>query len=334
VFNVVNVSTLGTLTTLITLINWPHLSIMSLFKSIWDDFQYSLRTGNMVTKLVVINFAVFVTIKLVYLALSIFTMGQAGGMYDTMLSYLTLHADLSTLAWRFWGIATHMFLHDSFFHLLNNMVGLYLFGTIVSDLIGDRRILPIYLFGGLVGALVYVITAQFFLGVGSYALGASAAVMALGGAALILAPDYRVALLLLGSVKVKYIVLILVLLDLVGIAGTYPAGGHAAHIAGFGAGCFFVYQLRDGKDWAIPINNFFAWLGGLFSSKPRPKFNRPKNAPTMRATFGGAKGSSKSDAKDLSFQDRLDAILDKIKAQGYESLSQEEKDFLYEASQK
>ncbi len=307
---------------------------MSLFKSIWDDLQYSLKAGNMVTKLVVVNFAVFVTIKLVYLTMSIFTMGQAGGMYDTMLSYLTLHADLSTLAWRFWGILSHMFLHDSFWHLFNNMVGLYLFGTIVSDLVGDRRILPIYLFGGLVGALVYVITAQFFLSVGSYALGASAAVMALGGAALILAPDYRVALLLLGSVKVKYVVLVLVLLDLVGIAGTYPAGGHAAHIAGFGSGCFFVFQLRDGRDFAVPINNFFTWLRGLFSSKPRSKFNRPKNAPSMRATFGGAKGSGKSDSQDLSFQEKLDAILDKIKAQGYESLSQVEKDFLFEASQK
>ena len=77
---------------------------MSLFKSIWDDLQYSLRAGNMVTKLVVVNFAVFVTIKLAYLVMSIATMGQGGEWYDTMLSYLTLHADLGTLAWRFWGV--------------------------------------------------------------------------------------------------------------------------------------------------------------------------------------------------------------------------------------
>ncbi|MFN0035421.1 MAG: rhomboid family intramembrane serine protease [Saprospiraceae bacterium] len=307
---------------------------MSLFKSIWDDLQYSLRAGNMVTKLVVINFAVFVAIKLIYLALRVFLLRAPDTAYDTMLGYLWLHADLGTLAWRSWGILTHAFLHDDFFHLVNNMIGLYLFGTIVSDLIGDRRILPIYLLGALVGAAIFVITAQFFLSVGAYALGASAAVMALGGAALILAPDYRVPLLLLGAVKVKYIVLVLVLLDLVGIAGTYPAGGHAAHIAGFAMGCFFVYQLRDGRDWAVPVNNFFAWVSRLFSSKPGPKFQRPKNAASMRATFGGAKGNSRSDAHDFSFQEKLDAILDKIKAQGYESLSQEEKDFLYEASQK
>ncbi|MCC7466949.1 MAG: rhomboid family intramembrane serine protease [Saprospiraceae bacterium] len=306
---------------------------MSLFKSIWDDLQYSLRAGNMVTRLVVVNFAVFIVIKLIYLVMSLLTMGEASGLYDNMLGYLWLYADLSSLAWHFWGIITHMFLHDSFWHLVNNMMVLYIFGRIVSDLIGERRILPLYLLGGLAGALVYVVTAQFFLDIGSYALGASAAVMALGGAALILAPDYRVHLLLLGAVKVKYIVLILVLLDLVAIAGAYPAGGHAAHIAGFAMGCLFVFQLRDGRDWSVPVNQVFQWLGSLFSARPKSKFQRPKNAPPMRATFKQSKNTGRSD-EELSFQEKLDAILDKIKAQGYESLSQEEKDFLYEASQK
>lgn len=288
----------------------------------------------MVTKLVVVNFAVFVLMKMIYLALSIFTMGEAETLYSDALIFVCLQSDPISLLWHPWGIVTHMFLHDSFWHLFNNLVAFYLFGRIVSDLIGERRILPLYLLGGFAGALIYVISAQFFLDIGSYALGASAAVMALGGAALILAPDYRVHLLFLGSVKVKYIVLVLVLLDIVAVAGTYPAGGHAAHIGGFAMGCFFVYQLRDGRDWAVPINNFFSWVAGLFSARSKPKFPRPKNAPQMRATFGGAKGGSSADKQDGSFQEKLDAILDKIKAQGYESLSQEEKDFLYEASQK
>jgi membrane associated rhomboid family serine protease len=284
----------------------------------------------MVTKLVVFNFAVWVALKLLYLLLSV----TNGDLYGRLLDYLWLHADLPTLAWRFWGVVTHMFLHDSFWHLASNLIGLYLFGTIVNDLVGERRILPIYLLGGLMGAFVFVVTAQFFLGVGAHALGASAAVMALGGAALILAPDYRVPLMLLGGVKVKYIVLVLVLLDLVSVAGSYPAGGHAAHIAGFAMGCFFVFQLRDGRDWALPVNNLLDRIKRLFSAKPRPKHQRPKTSPPMRASFGGAKGSSRSDSDDRPFQEKLDAILDKIKAQGYESLTQEEKDFLYEASQK
>ena len=159
--------------------------------------------------------------------------------------------------------------------------------------------------------------------------------MAMGGAALILAPDYRVPLLLIGAVKVKYIVLVLVLLDLTAIAGKYDSGGPIAHIAGFVMGCLFVYQLRDGRDWAESVNHFFRKIGRLFSRKASAKTGKRKNKPgPMRATFVGSKGNSASDSQNPSFQEKLDSILDKIKLTGYESLSQEEKDFLYEASQK
>ncbi len=212
----------------------------------------------------------------------------------------------------------------------------YLFGSIVSDLIGDRRVLPLYLMGGLAGAVFYILSAQIgILQLSSYALGASAAVMAMGGAALILAPDYRIHLLLLGAVKVKYIVLVLLLLDLTAIAGQYDSGGAIAHLAGFICGCIFVFQLRDGRDWAETINRFFSKLGNLFNTTKNSRKKASRKKPgQMRATFVGAKGNNVSDTKSGSFQEKLDAILDKIKQTGYESLTQEEKDFLYEASQK
>jgi membrane associated rhomboid family serine protease len=309
---------------------------MALFNSIWDDLKYSLRTGNMITKLVVVNFAVFVVTKLAYLILGGFTLGNPESLYTVGLDYFCIPASLYTLAWQPWSIITHMFLHDAFWHLFNNLIGLYIFGSIVSDLIGDRRVLPLYLMGGLAGGIFYIISAQLgMLNTSSYALGASAAVMSMGGAALILAPDYRVPLLLLGAVKVKYIVLVLVLLDLTAIAGQYDSGGPIAHIAGFVLGCIFVYQLRDGRDWAESLNQFLRKITGLFSRKPAAKKPQRKNKPgPMKATYVGSKGNSASDTHDLSFQDKLDAILDKIKLTGYESLSQEEKDFLYEASQK
>lgn len=309
---------------------------MALFNSIWDDLKYSLRTGNMITKLVVVNFAVFVLAKLVYLVLGGYTLGNPEPIYLFGLDYFCIPADLGTLLWQPWSLLTHMFLHDAFWHLFNNLVGLYLFGSIVSDLIGDRRVLPLYLMGGLAGAIFYILSAQIgILQLSSYALGASAAVMAMGGAALILAPDYRIQLLLLGAVKVKYIVLVLLLLDLTAIAGQYDSGGAIAHLAGFICGCIFVFQLRDGRDWAESINRFFSKLGNLFSTanNGRKKTSRKKPGQ-MRATFVGAKGNNVSDTKGGSFQEKLDAILDKIKQTGYESLSQEEKDFLYEASQK
>jgi membrane associated rhomboid family serine protease len=308
---------------------------MALFNSIWDDLKYSLRTGNMITKLVVFNFAVFVVAKLAYLIVGGFTMGNPEELYRVGLQYFCVPADFMKLLWQPWSLLTHMFLHDAFWHLVNNLFGLYIFGSIVSDLIGDRRVLALYLLGGLSGGLFFMVSAQLgVLGIGGYALGASAAVMSMGGAALILAPDYRVPLLLLGAVKVKYIVLVLVLLDLTAIAGHYDSGGPIAHIAGLVLGCIFVYQLRDGRDWAESVNQLLGRIAGFFNKKKRsdPRKNRPG---AMKATYvGTSKGNSRSDVHTRSFQEKLDAILDKIKLTGYESLSQEEKDSLFEASQK
>lgn len=310
---------------------------MAVFRSIWEDIKHSFRGGNMVARLLLVNFAVFALVKIIFVLFWLAMPGnrdKAGDLFEQGLLFFCMPGDWRLL-WHVWAPVTSMFLHEGFGHFLGNLIALYLFGIIVGDLIGDRRVLPIYLAGGLVGNVLYFISAQFMPFVGSYALGASGAIMALAGAALILAPDYRVMLFLFGEVKVKYIVLVLVLLDLVGIANQSNTGGHAAHIGGFAAGCLFVFRLRDGKDLSEPINRLLDKVMRWFlPHRPRPKKAKRKTQPAFRTTFGGAKGNSASDTNDMSFQERLDAILDKIKEKGYENLSQEEKDFLYDASKK
>ena len=309
---------------------------MAVFGSIWDDIKYSFRMGNMVTRLAIINFGVFVAVNLVKLTLWIATGGYGIPEYfDDGLYLFCMPAQWQTALFHPWGFFTSMFLHEDFWHVVNNLIFLYLFGTIAGDLIGNRRVFPIYLLGGLVGNVLFLLSDFWMHYPVPFALGASGAVMALAGAVLILAPDYRVMLILLGQVKLKYIVLVMVLLDMVGIAHNSNSGGHIAHLGGFAMGVFFVYQLRDGKDLAVPFNNLFDRILGWFSSgkrKPAPPKRRPQ--PAMKTTFGNAKGNRSSDTNDLSFQEKLDAILDKIKQQGYENLTAEEKDFLYEASKK
>ena len=127
--------------------------------------------------------------------------------------------------------------------------------------------------------------------------------MALAGTALVLAPDYRIMLFLLGEVKLKYIVLVIVLLDLVGIANQTNTGGHAAHIGGFLFGCFFVYRLRDGKDMSEWIDRILDTIKRGFSRRPRRQPNlKRRPQPAMKATtFGKAKGSAASDPLPFSF---------------------------------
>lgn len=310
---------------------------MAVFRSIWDDIRHAFRAGNMVTKLIIVNFSVFVLVNLANLALWVASPDpDVSEQFREGLRWFCIPADWRTLLWHPWTVVTHMFLHQNFWHVLGNLIFLYLFGGIVGDLIGDRRVLPVYLLGGLVGGALFFISAQFLYYVGAYALGASGAVMALAGAALILAPDYRVMLFLLGEVKVKYIVLIMVLLDLVGMANKSNTGGHFAHIGGFAMGCLFVYSLRDGRDLAEPVNRLLGRVSGWLHPNRRRRSAPPKRKPEMayKKPFGGSKGHNVTDNDDLSFQEKLDAILDKIKQKGYENLTPEEKEFLYNASKK
>lgn len=312
-----------------------------MFQSIWEDVKREFSYGNMVTRIIIINVAVFVSIHLVNLILYVSNGGTPSPYFDKMVNFLSMSSDWKFVLTHPWGIITHMFLHVGFWHILWNMLFLYWFGRIVGDFIGNQRVLPIYLLGGLAGAAIYFLTAN-IMPYGSmgarFALGASGAVMAIVVAAGVIAPDYIMRLLFLGDVKLKYIVFVLVLLDLISIANDSNTGGHLAHLGGAAMGWIFVRQLRDGNDWAMPINNMLNSITRFFrnlTSSRQPKGPRVvyKN-PNRKARATAGKAGPVTDEDDLSHQEQLDAILDKIKQSGYDSLSEEEKEFLFNASKK
>jgi membrane associated rhomboid family serine protease len=304
---------------------------MALFRSILNDIESSFSTGSMVKKLLLTNFIVFICVQLLFLGCNVIYGSQAGEFkVMDLLEYISMSSDWREVLWRPWTLITACFVHFEIWHLIGNIFWLYLFGNIVGDLIGDRRILPIYLLGGIAGCVMFFISAQISPLIGSMAYGASAAVMALGGCALILNPEYRVGLFFLGEVKLKYIVLVMVLLDLVGASRYMNAGGHAAHIGGFIFGISYVYALRDGNDWAAPVNRLLDWFMRLFdrsaSNRSRMKVSHHKpSTPPPAAT---------QRPDESAHEARLNAILDKIKQQGYENLTAEEKEFLYQASKR
>jgi membrane associated rhomboid family serine protease len=301
---------------------------MSLFSSIWDDLRHNFRSGHMVQKLLLINIAIFVVVKVIHLGCNIYAGGEGGSMYLwNILNYFCIPGSGGELIRQPWSVFTSIFLHEGLFHVLGNMFWLWIFGTIVGDLIGDQRVLPIYLMGGLAGGLMYFLSAQFLPFVGLHALGASAAIMAFGGAALILSPDYPTSIF---QIKIKYVVLIMVLLDLVSVSGMENTGGHAAHLGGFIFGVFYIYALRDGKDWAAPVNRLLDRLMRLFSRRSKPSAKRV----VMDQSRPKRTTEAPKQQRPGSEQERIDAILDKIKQHGFENLTQEEKDFLYNASKK
>jgi len=296
-----------------------------MFRSIVDDIQTQFRTGNMITRLIILNIGIWAIMALI----KSFTPANSG-LYDTIVEYLAIPGDPLTLLFRPWTLITHMFIHGGFWHVFWNMIILYWFGRIVGDLIGDRHILPIYFAGGLAGALAYFVSHQLIPGlVGPYALGASAAVMALVMAAGRIAPDYLMHLILIGAVKLKFIVLALVFFDLLGAGGTSNTGGHIAHLAGVGMGWAFIGQMGRRGDLTDRFQAFAQWISGIFS----PATSRPVKKGNLTVKYKSDR-LKKTAADDVSLEQRVDMILEKIKVSGFESLTKEEREILARASQK
>ncbi|MCB0550547.1 MAG: rhomboid family intramembrane serine protease [Phaeodactylibacter sp.] len=316
-----------------------------MLQSIWDDVKREFSYGNMVTRIIIVNVVIYVVVNIVWIIARISNQWMTPEWYTKFMQFFMMSSDWLHNLTHPWVIITSMFLHEGFWHILWNMLFMYWFGRIVGDFIGNQRILPLYLLGGILGGIVYFLSLNLlpYGGEGAhYALGASAAVMAIVVAAGAIAPDYVMRLLFLGDVKLKYIVAVLVFIDLVGMAGDINTGGHFAHLGGALFGWLFVVQLRSGNDWSAPVNNFLDSISSFFSNlfsgnrggRPKVVYRNPNRTRSRANSRSSSRGEASSDSNGKGYQERLDAILDKIKKSGYDSLSKEEKEFLFNASKK
>jgi membrane associated rhomboid family serine protease len=292
-----------------------------MLKSIFDDLKYGLRSGSTVTKIILVNAIVFVVFGVILKSF-------LPAVYDLLIPFLALSSDVVWNLTHPWVFITHIFIHAGFFHILWNMLQFYWFGNIVGDLVGDKKILALYIYGALMGVILYLVSFHFILPenyIGAYAVGASAAVMAVTVAAGILAPDYKLHLLLVGPVSIKYIVLFFVIADLVGTTGMINTGGHFAHLGGAIWGWIFISNLKSGRDFSIGFNKFVGYL----NEKLSVLWNRPKMKVVHKDSGNYSRdraGKSRSE-----HMQEVDRILEKIHRHGYESLTAEEKQFLFDA---
>lgn len=301
---------------------------MSIGSSIWDDFKRTVNSGNTISILLIVNICVFVAINLLRVIDKLAFSGPDGVFYAPVMEQILLRAEIMGLLTHPWTLLTHMFAHEGLFHLVFNLLFLYWFGRIIQEFIGNRHILPLYILGGLSGAFLMVLFYNIFPGLATEvayirALGASAGVMAIVVGAATLVPDYTVFLILIGPVRLKYIALVLVVLDVIGMAG-FNGAGSIAHLGGAIMGFVYIRQLQVGHDWARPFDKMLAAIARLFSGRPkgpRMVYKRPE------AAAPGKKPGQTDQA-------RIDAILDKINQSGYDSLTKEEKEFLFRYSNK
>ncbi|MBL0309795.1 MAG: rhomboid family intramembrane serine protease [Bacteroidetes bacterium] len=296
-----------------------------LTQSLIGDLKYKFRYGNVVVKLIFANIGVFLAVGLLQLFSFLF---QTNSFMEWLISNLEAPASLSLLMKQPWSVLTYMFLHKGVFHVLFNMLWLYWFGEIFILYLGDKKILPLYLIGGLAGAGLYILAFNVLpvfkpMLESSYMLGASASVFAIVFGATTLNPDHEMRLLLIGDVKIKYIALVSLLLGVINIPMGNP-GGNIAHVGGALSGFLFIKALRSGVDLTSPFRRFFQFLKELFNPSSK-----------MKVTHRSAQQRSETNhPRSGNEQERVDAILDKIARSGYDGLTKEEKDFLFHYSKK
>jgi membrane associated rhomboid family serine protease len=290
---------------------------------IFDDIKSSFNKGSSLTQLIYINIGVFIVTAFAAIIGVLLTNPLID---ETMVKFLAVPASLQKLLLKPWTLITYMFLHKDIWHILFNMLWLYWFGTIFLRILDRRKLVAVYLIGGICGAILYIVSFNIFPAFKeivneSVAIGASASVMAVVVAIAAYAPDYSVNLLILGRVKIKYMALtILVLTSFMDFS--VNSGGKLAHIGGATFGYVYAMKLRQGRDLGKGINKVIDFFVTIF--KPRKKLKVAYKKPITDYEYNKIKTDR---------QAKIDVILDKISKGGYDSLTKEEKDTLFRESQ-
>lgn len=289
------------------------------------------QDGNSLTMLIAVQLVVFVI--LAFINVIYFFSYNADGLAlfrRDILAWVTLPASLETFITRPWTLLTHMFVHEGVWHLIANMLWLWAFGYILQDLTGNKKLFPLFFYGALAGAVMFmlaynVVPALKVNVAETKALGASAGVMAIAIGTTMMAPGYRIFPMINGGIPLWIVTLLFAIIDLATIPYNNP-GGHLAHLAGAGMGLLFVQQLRQGRDWSVWMNRFFDWVANLFNPAKPKRGQSAKTQLHYKSTVQPFKKTT------FLTQQKVDEILEKIHQKGYHSLSEDEKEVLKRAS--
>jgi membrane associated rhomboid family serine protease len=292
---------------------------------ILDDIKTPFRNGNNLIRLIYINIALFLIITII--GVIGFLMNNPE-IVNQAIRLLSVPSSLQTLLVRPWTLITYMFTHKELLHILVNLLWLYWFGKIFLEYLDQRKLVAVYLLGGIAGAFTYVLSYNIFpafqgvVGESIPLLGASASVMAIVVAIAAYVPDYTVYLFLLGRVKIKYIALGIFIFTSV-IDFSVNSGGKLAHIGGALFGYLYILSFRQGHDIGKGINKVIDFFVTLF-----------KPAKKLKVTYKRTADDYEYNKVKVDHQKEINKILDKISKGGYDSLTKAEKDVLFSESQK
>lgn len=289
-----------------------------------DELKARYWAGSMLTKLIYVNVAVFLVLRLA--AAFAFLSGASA---DWLLALVEVPSHWQQVLYRPWTLLTYMVAHYDVLHIIFNMLWFYWLGMMFLDYFTPKQLTGLYVLGGLGGAAAFVLAGSLmpaFRYGQSYLIGASASILAIVVAVAVTAPRRPVRLFVIGDVQLKWVAIVTLLIDFLGIdAGN--AGGHIAHLGGAVVGLVYGLGMRRGTDVTSRLNAFIDRLCSFFKRKGRG-VGQPVGG---RAYHYSA--PQRHDAKpETPTEAEIDVILDKIKRSGYSALSDAERDTLFRAS--
>jgi membrane associated rhomboid family serine protease len=288
------------------------------------------QDGNTLTLLIIFNAIIFVMLNFVKV-LYLINNSTTADFSEQILTWFSVPAQPEVFATRPWTLLISMFTQVSVLHLVSSVLWLWSFGYILQDLAGNKKLIPLYIYGGLAGAIFYVLTLNlipaFRANINNYEplLGAGPSLMSIAIATTAMAPRYKIFPLIRGGIPLWILTVIFILIS-VGTAGMANPGDAGALIAGGLIGYVFVWQLHRGNDWSRWMNALVTWIDDLFN--PEKKHIQK---PQKQQLYYKANQKPYQKTPHVT-QQRIDDLLDKINQKGYHSLSDEEKDFLKKAS--
>ena len=300
-----------------------------------QDKKNRVRLGednNALTWLIILNAVIFLIlnfVKVIYLFGEDGTAASIQAFHKEIYTWFALPANGSSLITRPWTFITYMFSHEDVWYLISTVLWLWCFGFILQDLTGNDKLFPIYFLGGTAGALAFILAANFIPALSHSApnmtmMGGGASVMAVAVATTTLTPGYRIFPLLNGGIPLWVLTLIFIAIDFGTIASVSGATA-IAHLAGGLMGFIFIKQLQQNRNMGLWMHRLAAWINDLFNPEKGQYTKAGKDElfyKTTRKPFQKTPHIT---------QQRVDDLLDKINNQGYNHLTDEEKEFLKKA---
>lgn len=291
--------------------------------NILEDLKQQYKIGDITTKLIFWNVLLFAIPNIVFALLKLFN------IHIDYLQYIGLSESFSSLVTKPWTIFSYNFFHSGIIHLVFNMLMLRFAGQIFSTYFTQKQLFSVYLLGGVFGGLIYILSYLFLPMLANQSallVGASASIMAIVFATTTYQPYMNLRLALIGNVQLWHIALVFLVLDLIQLP-LENTGGHLAHLGGALFGFIYIKVLKSGTDLGSGLNTFLDKVSTLFSPRKATPFKKVhKNVQSK----SNVKSGPRIVTKDKT-QQQIDEILDKISQSGYDSLTKEEKEFLFKA---